>query len=160
MYETKVDFSFHSSSFRILAANCHELTSLDLDDCNRITDNTLSFLSTGCPLLEKLILSLCEQVTDQGIHWLITSTQSASQNLKILELDNCPVLTDKSLEYLSQCSSLKRIDIYDCQGFSKKAIKEFMKANPELKVHTYFGESTPNEATNEPARDSRCCIIL
>jgi len=149
------------NSFRVLANNCHELTSLDLEEVTQITDNTLSFLSTGCPLLEKLILSLCEQISDHGIRF-ITSTASAAQNLKVLELDNCPMLTDRSLEYLSQCTALERIEVYDDQGLSRNAIKEFMKSNPNLKVHTYFNSLTPNEAASEPrtARDSRCCIIL
>lgn len=82
-------------------------------------------LSNGCPMLECLILSLCEQISDTGIRYLTSSPSSAS-NLKVLELDNCQFITNQSLDYLSQCSSLKRIEVYDCQNLSRDGIKNFM----------------------------------
>ena len=44
-------------------------------------------------------LSHCELVTDDGIRHLGVST-CATETLQVLELDNCPLITDASLEYL------------------------------------------------------------
>jgi len=44
-------------------------------------------------------LSHCELVTDEGIRHLGVST-CATETLQVLELDNCPLITDASLEFL------------------------------------------------------------
>ena len=42
--------------------------------------------------------------------------------ISVLELDNCPLLTDASLEYLVACGNLRRIELYDCQLITKHGI--------------------------------------
>jgi F-box/leucine-rich repeat protein 2/20 len=41
----------------------------------------------------------------------------------VIELDNCPLITDASLEHLKSCHSLERIELYDCQQITRAGIK-------------------------------------
>ena len=67
---------------------------MDLDECVLITDSTLSFLSSHCPNLSSLSLSHCELITDDGIK-LLGQSSAARDKLQILELDNCPLISDR-----------------------------------------------------------------
>ncbi len=69
-------------------------------------------------------LSRCEQITDEGVHY-IGSSVSAQENLRVLELDNCPSITDISIDHLLTCQNLQRLDIFDCQQITKNAVKKF-----------------------------------
>ena len=44
------------------------------------------------------VLSHCERITDAGIHHIVSSL--CSEELQVLELDNCPLITDDALEML------------------------------------------------------------
>jgi len=47
----------------------------------------------------------------------------AAENLTVLELDNCPLITDASLEHLTSCHNLQRVELYDCQLITRVGIK-------------------------------------
>ena len=93
-----------------LARSCIRLSRMDLDECVLISDATLIVLAAHCPQLRSLSFSHCELITDEGIRHLGTSP-SAKQNLAMLELDNCPLITDSSLDYLTGCRNMKRIEL-------------------------------------------------
>lgn len=42
-------------NFKNILQSCKYLERMDLEECNQITDLTLSHLATGCPSLEKLV---------------------------------------------------------------------------------------------------------
>lgn len=67
-------------------------------------------------------LSHCELITDEGIRHL-GSGPCATENLSVLELDNCPLITDASLDHLNACQGLKRIELYDCQLITRAGIR-------------------------------------
>lgn len=67
-------------------------------------------------------LSHCELITDEGIRHLGMSA-CAAENLTVLELDNCPLITDASLEHLISCHNLQRIELYDCQLITRAGIR-------------------------------------
>lgn len=50
----------------------------------------------------------------------------------MLELDNCPLITDRTLEHLVSCHNLQRIELFDCQLISRAAIRK-------LKVRLIYG---------------------
>ncbi len=111
----------------------------------QVTDETLRHLADNCPNIQILVnqyfvisseriksifsffyfktLSRCEQITDEGVRYICSST-SAQENLHILELDNCPTITDISIDHLLSCQNLKRLDIFDCQQITKNAVKK------------------------------------
>ncbi len=71
-------------------------------------------------------MSRCENITDEGIRQLgISNCASVNETLQVLELDNCPLITDNSLEHLYGCQSLGQIELYDCQQITRNGIKKF-----------------------------------
>jgi len=67
-------------------------------------------------------LSHCELITDDGIRSVGTSP-CAAEHLAVLELDNCPLITDAALDNLISCHSLQRIELYDCQLITRAGIR-------------------------------------
>uniref|UniRef100_A0A8C6PEX2 F-box and leucine-rich repeat protein 2 n=1 Tax=Nothobranchius furzeri TaxID=105023 RepID=A0A8C6PEX2_NOTFU len=148
------------AGFTVLARNCHELEKMDLEECILVTDNTLVQLSIHCPRLQALSLSHCELITDDGIRALSSST-CGQERLTVVELDNCPLITDVTLEHLKNCHRLERIELYDCQQVTRAGIKRIRAQLPEIKVHAYFAPVTPPPSVHGGGqRLCRCCIIL
>lgn len=114
-----------------------------------------------------------ELVTDEGLRSLVQA-QLNNPYLKVLELDNCPLITDEGLSHLSGLTSLQRLEIYDCQLLTRPGIRMIRAALPSLKVHAYFAPVTPPLVPgpdgapldpalgpNNPGRTiCRCCVIL
>lgn len=69
-------------------------------------------------------LSHCELITDAGLRQLCLN-YFLKERIQVLELDNCPQITDVSLDYMRQVRTLQRVDLYDCQNITKEAIKRF-----------------------------------
>ncbi|KAM4724895.1 F-box/LRR-repeat protein 2 isoform 1-T2 [Anableps anableps] len=148
------------AGFTVLARNCHELEKMDLEECILVTDNTLVQLSIHCPRLQALSLSHCELITDDGIRALSNST-CGQERLTVVELDNCPLITDVTLEHLKSCHRLERIELYDCQQVTRAGIKRIRAQLPDIKVHAYFAPVTPPPSVHGGGqRLCRCCIIL
>jgi F-box and leucine-rich repeat protein 2/20 len=114
---------------------------------------TLSNLNNGCPHLTSLSLSHCENLTDNGLAELcgkkstfnLHITQNLSptfpvahkERLQVLELDNCPNITDHTLEAMKMLKVLERVDLYDCQLITKDAIKKFkVRGSSFLNIQT------------------------
>ena len=57
----------------------------------------------------------------------------ATNHLTVLELDNCPLITDASLDHLMHCASLERIELYDCQLITRAGIRRLKVGNPNLR---------------------------
>ncbi|KAE9416881.1 hypothetical protein Angca_004313 [Angiostrongylus cantonensis] len=146
------------AGFIQLARHCKGLARMDLEDCSLITDATIHSLSTNCNGLSELSLSHCELITDESIHCLCTNNKD---KLQVLELDNCPQITDSALSHMRHAKALKRIDLYDCQNISKEAIQRFKHHRPHVEIHAYFAPATPptNQSTTR-AGLCRCCAIL
>lgn len=64
-------------------------------------------------------LSHCEQISDDGIHRL-GAGHNAEEYLEVLELDNCPSITDTALYHLRyvssiyMCTAVKKINVLLC----------------------------------------------
>jgi len=78
-------------------------------------------------------------ITDEGVRH-VGSGACATDSLTVLELDNCPLISDAALDHLTACSVLQRVEVYDCQLITRAGIRR-------LKVHTlpYTSTSLPNE---------------
>lgn len=61
----------------------------------------------------------------------IGSSISAQENLRIIELDSCPTVTDAAIDCLHACQNLQRLEVFDCQQISKNAVKK-IQVNPIL----------------------------
>ncbi|KAI6645638.1 F-box/LRR-repeat protein 20-like [Oopsacas minuta] len=125
------------TGFQALSQGCRQLENVDLEECVLISDITLNVLARYCNKIKSLTLSACDQITDQGIKSL-TEGEAAVETLQILELDNCPLLTDTSIDYLMYCAPLNTVYLYDCQQISRTGIDRLKSALPDLKVQAYF----------------------
>lgn len=79
------------------------------------------FLQTP-PLPSFQSLSHCELITDDGILHL-SNSPCGHERLRVLELDNCLLITDVALEHLEHCRGLERLELYDCQQVTRAGIK-------------------------------------
>ena len=68
----------------------------------------------------ELTLSHCESITDEGIRHLCSGEMR--QSLELIDLDNCPLLTDISLRLLENCPLLRQLELVDCHHISKTGI--------------------------------------
>lgn len=133
--------NFTDSGFYTFAASCCLIQRMDLEECLNITDDTLLQLSIHCPHLKELTLSHCENLTDTGIGYLVRS--DVSNSLVSIDLDNCPSLTDQTIQLLSRCSNIKRIGLVDCSHISKDSVERVTRRHPDLKVQAYFAPEEP-----------------
>jgi len=107
-----------------------------------------------------LTLSHCEQITDEGIRH-IGGGQCAIEHLQIIELDNCPLITDASLDHLIHCQALERIELYDCHLITRGGIRRLKNRLGNVRVQAYFAPVTPPPAAqNSRGRVCRCCVIV
>lgn len=100
------------------------------------------------------VLSHCERISDSGINQLLDSP--CGEILQVLELDNCPQITDSTLEklrystqviilfhfskiafFLRTCNTLKRVEVFDCQLLSRMAIQKLQVPAPLLKSASF-----------------------
>uniref|UniRef100_A0A8C9WAE7 F-box and leucine-rich repeat protein 2 n=1 Tax=Scleropages formosus TaxID=113540 RepID=A0A8C9WAE7_SCLFO len=165
------------ASLTALGLNCPRLKILEAARCSHVTDaGFLSALAAGLcrpvapflrPSANELALpcppqslSHCELITDDGIRHLSGSV-CGQERLQVVELDNCPLITDLTLEHLKSCHRLERIELYDCQQVTRAGIKRIRAHLPEIKVHAYFAPVTPPPSVHGGGqRLCRCCIIL
>ncbi|CAF3667280.1 unnamed protein product [Rotaria socialis] len=146
---------FSDVGFLALAQGCHLLQRIDLEDCTTVTDETMRHLADNCPNIQNLTLSRCEQITDDGVRY-IGSSVNAQDNLRVIELDNCPSLTDISINHLLACQNLQRLDIFDCQQITRNAVKRIQIRFPNLKIHAYFSPRTPTPTPHATTSCSAC----
>uniref|UniRef100_A0A1B0DEP6 Uncharacterized protein n=1 Tax=Phlebotomus papatasi TaxID=29031 RepID=A0A1B0DEP6_PHLPP len=141
-----------------LARGCPKIKKFSSKGCKQVNDRAVICLATYCPNIETL--SHCELITDDGIRQLAAGS-CAAESLSVLELDNCPLITDATLDHLISCHNLQRIELYDCQLITRSAIGRLKNHLPNIKVHAYFAPVTPPPTTGGPRpRYCRCCEIL
>lgn len=106
----------------------------------QLGDEALKLFGT-MPKLTTLNIKNCAKITDAGIAELAKSQSLASLNLsengKATGDDGNPLITNKSLESLKGCKSLKELNIYLCPSLTEDAIKDFTQARPDVKVISY-----------------------
>ena len=90
------------------------------------------------PKLTTLNIKNCAKITDAGIAELAKSESLAllnlSENGKATGDDGEPLLSDKALESLKGCKSLKELNIYLCPSLTEGAINDFIQARPDVNV--------------------------
>ncbi|TTF56863.1 F-box/LRR-repeat protein 20 [Bagarius yarrelli] len=158
------------TAWNVLALDGSNWQSIDLFDFQRdieVTKDGIQALVRCCPGLKGLFLKGCTQLEDEALKHIddgirhLGSGSCAHDRLEVIELDNCPLITDASLEHLKTCHCLDRIELYDCQQITRAGIKRLRTHLPNIKVHAYFAPVTPPPSVG-PGRQRfcRCCILL
>lgn len=99
-----------------------------------ISDVALRYITQYLPSVTHLDLSSCQRITDAGIAQLSTKPSNTVQNLTNLDLSHCKLLTELSLEHLTRCESLVRLDLRHCAHVSTQAVIKFA-AKSERNLH-------------------------
>lgn len=94
-----------------------ELEHLGLQDCQRLTDESLKHLAYGLPKLKSLNLSFCIAVTDVGLRYL-----SRLQFLEDINLRACDGISDTGVGYLSESGRVTSLDLSFCDKVGDEAL--------------------------------------
>ena len=107
------------------------LKELFVSNVAEFDDDSLDFFNS-LPSLECLCLDNCQNVSDAGIKRLVRL-----KNLKLLSINDCPLITDRSLDYLTEnnpvlsvvsrgCPSVKKYEVWDggLQGMNADIINQ------------------------------------
>ncbi|MEQ2187841.1 hypothetical protein GOODEAATRI_008724, partial [Goodea atripinnis] len=107
---------------------------LEAARCSHVTDAGFTVLARVSFVVFCHLIS-----TDDGIRALSNST-CGQERLTVVELDNCPLITDVTLEHLKSCHRLERIELYDCQQVTRAGIKRIrIRLAPEANLFTSEG---------------------
>jgi hypothetical protein len=86
---------------------CPNLTSLNCQHCERLTDSVLAVCAEHCPLLESIRLEDCELVSNGGVRELVSK---AGGNLRQAFLGHCALLSDDAvLAVAGHCPNLEQL---------------------------------------------------
>lgn len=99
------------------------LQMLNLDGCQKVTDFGLVSLANNCKSLNDLDMSRCA-ISDLGISALSRGVQ---ENLKVLSITGCSMVTDKSLPSLKKIGkNLFGLNIQHCNSISGSAVERLI----------------------------------
>ncbi len=96
-----------------------QLLQLCLQDCQKITDESLKFIADGLQTIERLNLSFCLSVTDTGLKSL-----SRIPGLQELNLRSCDNVSDIGIGFLGNASpsNLSSLDLSFCDRVSDSSM--------------------------------------
>lgn len=100
-----------------------------------ITDIAMRYVTQYLPNLQHLSLSLCPRISDAGIAQLTTKPANTVTNLISLDLSHTKLVTETSLDHLSKCEMLTRLDCRHAYQISTQALIKFAaKSDHNLQV--------------------------
>lgn len=102
---------------------------LGLQDCQKLTDDSLKHVSQGLPNLRSINLSFCASFTEFGLKHLSTMASS----LKEINLRSCDNVSDVGLRYLSEGGvALHVLDISFCDKISDQGLDFVSQGLPQI----------------------------
>jgi hypothetical protein len=107
-----------------LLKECTQLTSLNLQGCEQITNKGLKSLK-GLNRLSSLNLWGCKEITDEGLGDLLKELP----HLTSLDLGYCSQLTSEVLKSLAHLKHLTSLSLWGCYGITGKELKLLKKLN-------------------------------
>lgn len=97
----------------------NELEELTLQDCHRVTDDSLRSISKGLPKLKSINLSFCPSVTDTGLKSFAGMT-----SLETMVLRSCDNITDIGLAYLTEHGlNVRHMDVSFCPNVTDVGLR-------------------------------------
>ena len=114
-----------------LAKGCPGLISIDLHDCDKITDVGIGALAQGCPGLINIDLCNCFKVTDVGIGVLA----EGCPGLTSIVVRHCFKITDVGIGALAVgCPGLTSIDLCSCSKITDVGIRALAEGCPGILI--------------------------
>ena len=106
-----------------------KLTYLGLQDCQRLTDESLKYIAQGLPTLESINLSFCVSITDSGLKHLARMPQ-----LEELNLRSCDNISDIGMAYLTEGGcTVTSLDVSFCDKIGDQALSHLSQGLFHLK---------------------------
>lgn len=91
---------------------------LGLQDCQKLTDDSLKHISQGLPNLQRINLSFCISISDSGLKYL-----AKMNSLRELNLRACDNISDIGIGYLAEGGSrVSTLDVSFCVKLSDQAL--------------------------------------
>lgn len=91
---------------------------LNLQDCQKLTDASLRYISQGLDKIRMLNLSSCANISDSGMKSLARMSSLASLNLR-----SCDNISDIGVGYLAEgCVGLQNLDVSFCERVTDRAL--------------------------------------
>lgn len=98
-----------------------ELKSLNLRDCDRISDGCLQYISTHLKSLESLNLSFCISVTDEGLEMI----SKGLPNLRSLKLQSVDDVSSFGIAHIAEkCTRLMHLDLGFCEWVDDNCLEK------------------------------------
>lgn len=94
----------------LLAANCPNLSRLDLSNCRDVSDRGLGALGGSARQLESLVLVGCDRITDSGVRFV----SKGCRGLRHFDLSGCKRLTNTACLYLDALPALEAVAVAWC----------------------------------------------
>ena len=116
--------------------NTRFLQSINLGDCENLTDDGILAICDGCNHLLSIDLTCCGEITQSGISRLAQKCPL----LKSIVLNSCDGITDNCLSIVANgCQELQAIDLSCCKSVSDAGILSLVKGCPQLKSIILIG---------------------
>ncbi|KAH9292508.1 hypothetical protein KI387_042305, partial [Taxus chinensis] len=157
--EINLEFSQDMEDKHLLSLkgmSLQKLNHLNLNGCQKVTDNGVEAVTLVCPKLKSLSIYWNVRVTDQGIKYLVRNCHeilsfnlSGCKNItdqslhllanhykeiKHLNLTRCVKLTDSGLvQLLDSCRSIEDLNLYADSSFTDKSYEKISNLT-ELRV--------------------------
>lgn len=135
-----------------------EIKSLDLTDCNEISDASLWSIAMNVPAIQRLILSKCHKITNIGLR----SISLRCSNMKVLDFSFCYLLDDIAMTVLATgCWSLETVILRGCTGVTDTGVGKLVKASDKIKMLDLKGCRNVGEFGDHACREigAFCCLL-
>ena len=101
-----------------VVSKCTQLSTLNLDGCDKITDAAVVAVASECKQLMTFDLSYCDKITDAAV----VALASGCKQLTTLDLDGCDKITDAVVVALaSGCKQLTMLNLRGCSNITDAA---------------------------------------
>jgi F-box and leucine-rich repeat protein 14 len=132
------------------------LEHLGLQDCQRLSDESLRFISEGLTSLKSINLSFCVSVSDNGLKYLSTMA-----NLKELNLRSCDSISDIGMNYLSEgACTITDLDVSFCERISDQGLLHISQGLFHLKSLSLSACEITDEGLNKIAQSLQDLQVL
>ncbi|CAG8463819.1 6732_t:CDS:2 [Funneliformis mosseae] len=151
----------------VLAKNCSHLLELDLTNCHQITNEAIQPVFENCTQLRELRLACCTNLTDKSF----TKTMSALyEQLRILDLTSCALITDQTLLKISHSAPrLRNLVLAKCGNITDEGVCHITRLGKHLhylhlghcsRITDYSITQLARNCTRLRYLDLACCTQL
>ena len=136
---TSIDLSYCKKLSDIglvaIAEGCHYLTSINLTYCHSISDEGVSAIAEGCHNLNSIDLSHCDSISDKGLSALAVGCH----DLQLINFSHCRRISDIGVTAIAEgCHQLKSISLYYCVNISDKGLSALAESCRHLTLIDLF----------------------